>query len=68
MQRTLFESYSSAINFTDNDNNWTAVEFHNSNKDDGALDAHWGAMMTYDYFKQVHGRNSYDNNNSALNN
>ncbi len=61
-------SLSSAVDFTDYDNNWTSAEFHNSNKDDGALDAHWGAMMTYDYFKQVHGRNSYDNNNSAITN
>jgi hypothetical protein len=55
-----------AIDFTDADNNWTALEFHNSNKDDGALDAHWGAMATYDYFKNVHGRNSYDNNNGTI--
>ena len=36
--------------FTDNDNHWTAAEYDNINKDNGALDAHWGAMMTYDYF------------------
>jgi Zn-dependent metalloprotease len=61
-------SISNAVDFTDNDNNWTASEFHNANKDYGALDAHWGAMMTYDYFKNVHGRNSYDNNNAVLKN
>lgn len=59
---------SNAVDFTDDDNAWTAVEFHNVNKDDGALDAQWGAMMTYDYFKNVHGRNSYDNLNSKLKN
>jgi bacillolysin len=48
-------------NFTDADNNWTATEFNNTNKDNGALDAHWGAEMTYDYWSAVHGRNSYDN-------
>lgn len=48
-------------NFTDADNNWTAAEFNNTNKDNGALDAHWGAEMTYDYWSVVHGRNSYDN-------
>ncbi|WP_264535568.1 M4 family metallopeptidase [Flavobacterium sp. N1736] len=47
-------------NFTDADNNWTAAEFNNTNKDNGALDAHWGAEMTYDYWSVVHGRNSYD--------
>ncbi|MFB3386308.1 M4 family metallopeptidase [Flavobacterium sp. LAR06] len=48
-------------NFTDADNNWTAAEYNNTNKDNGALDAHWGAEMTYDYWSAVHGRNSYDN-------
>ena len=48
-------------NFTDADNNWTAAEFNNTNKDNGALDAHWGAEKTYDYFSTKHGRNSYDN-------
>jgi bacillolysin len=48
-------------NFTDADNNWTAAELNNTNKDNGALDAHWGAEMTYDYWSAVHGRNSYDN-------
>lgn len=48
-------------NFTDADNNWTAAEFNNTNKDNGALDAHWGAEKTYDYWTAKHGRNSYDN-------
>jgi bacillolysin len=59
-------SYSSATDFYDDDNDWTYNEYHNTNKDDGALDAHWGAMMTYDYFKQVHGRDSYDDNGSEI--
>lgn len=54
-------SYTAAVNFTDADNNWTAAEFNNTNKDNGALDAHWGAEKTYDYWSSVHGRNSYDN-------
>ena len=61
-------NYSAATDFTDNDNNWTAAEFHNANKDDAALEAHWGAMMTYDYFKNIHGRNSYDNNGAVIRN
>lgn len=52
--------------FTDNDNNWTAGEHNNADKDDAALDAHWGAMMTYDYFQQVHNRDSYDNNGAQI--
>jgi Zn-dependent metalloprotease len=52
--------------FTDNDNNWTSAEYDNNNKDNAALDAHWGAMKTYDYWSQVHGRDSYDNNGAQL--
>jgi Zn-dependent metalloprotease len=54
-------NYASAVDFTDADNNWTSTEFNNTNKDNAALDAHWGAAVTYDYWKNVHGRNSYDN-------
>jgi bacillolysin len=54
-------SYTAAVQFTDADNNWTAAEYNNTNKDNGALDAHWGAEKTYDYWSTVHGRNSYDN-------
>jgi bacillolysin len=59
-------NYSSAINFTDVDNNWTAAEFNNTNKDNGALDAHWGAEKTYDYWATIHGRNSYNNAGAAI--
>lgn len=65
---TGIQTYNSArtatyptTNFTDADNNWTAAEYNNTNKDNGALDAHWGAEMTYDYWSSVHGRNSFDN-------
>ncbi|MFT5715391.1 MAG: bacillolysin [Flavobacterium sp.] len=54
-------NYNTAVTFTDADNNWTAAEFNNANKDNGALDAHWGAQKTYDYWSSVHGRNSFDN-------
>jgi Zn-dependent metalloprotease/chitodextrinase len=59
-------SYTAAVNFTDADNNWTAAEFNNTNKDNGALDAHWGAEKTYDYWSTVHGRNSYNNAGAAI--
>ena len=32
----------------------------------GGLDAHWGSEMTYDYFFNVHGRNSIDDNGFIL--
>ncbi|WP_281322964.1 M4 family metallopeptidase [Flavobacterium aestivum] len=59
-------NYSAAVNFTDADNNWTAAEYNNTNKDNGALDAHWGAEKTYDYWSTVHGRNSFDNAGAAI--
>lgn len=60
-------NYSTAVNFTDVDNNWTATEFNNTNKDNAALDAHWGAEMTYDYFSIKHARNSYNNAGAKIN-
>jgi bacillolysin len=60
-------NYSAAVNFTDVDNNWTAAEFDNANKDNAALDAHWGAEKTYDYWSTVHGRNSYNNAGAKIN-
>lgn len=38
----------------------------NTNKDNAGLDAHWGAMMTYDYFLNKHNRRSYDNQNASI--
>lgn len=52
--------------FTDANNNWTSIEYDNDTRDNGALDAHWGAMMTYDYFKNVLGRDSYDDEGGLL--
>ncbi|GAA3974189.1 M4 family metallopeptidase [Hymenobacter antarcticus] len=54
-------SYTAAVDFIDADNNWTATEYNNANFDNIAGDAHVGAQATYDYWKNVHGRNSYDN-------
>ncbi|HEY6159939.1 MAG TPA: M4 family metallopeptidase, partial [Bacteroidia bacterium] len=47
--------------FTNNSPNWNLA---NPNK--AAEDAHWGAEMTYDYYNQVHSRNSIDGNGYAL--
>ncbi|NOQ27945.1 MAG: T9SS type A sorting domain-containing protein [Bacteroidales bacterium] len=59
-------SYTSAVDFTDANNSWTAAEYDNSDKDNGALDAHWAGMVTYDYFKNTHSRNSFDGNNALM--
>lgn len=64
----LSGSSSTITDFIDNDNNWTASEYDNTNKDNAALDAHWGAEMTYDYFLDKFNRNSYDNNGSVIKN
>jgi hypothetical protein len=38
----------------------------NTNKDEYATDAHWGAEMTLDYYYTKFGRKSIDNNNFAI--
>lgn len=60
------KNYAGAYDFTDQDNSWTAAEHNNTNKDDAALDAHWGAEKVFDYFKNVHGRNSWNNQGGAI--
>ena len=59
-------SYSAAVDFMDNDNNWTAAEYDNANFDNASLDAHVGAQTTQDYWTSVHGRDSYDDKGSVL--
>jgi bacillolysin len=54
---------SSAVDFTDTDNNWNNV---NAAQDEIATDAHWGAESTYDYFKTKYNRNSIDDNGFKL--
>jgi Zn-dependent metalloprotease len=60
---TLTQTMSHATDITNNSTHWV---LNAVNKSNGALDAHWGSMMTYDYFLNVHGRNSYDNNGGVL--
>lgn len=47
--------------FTDADNVWSLPGLDNA-----ALDAHWGAMETYDYWLNVHGRNGIDGNGFSM--
>lgn len=56
-------SYGAAVDFTDSDNNWNNV---NTQKDQYATDAHWGAEKTYDYFWQEQGRNSINGSGFRL--
>ncbi len=54
-------NYTSATNFTDNDNNWESISEQIAN------DAHYGSERTYDYYMSKFGRNSIDDNGFALN-
>lgn len=56
-------SYNAAVDFTDADNAWNNV---NTNKDQYATDAHWGAEKTYDYYFAKYGRNSINNAGFAI--
>ncbi|UYZ62924.1 M4 family metallopeptidase [Hymenobacter weizhouensis] len=57
-------SLTGSVDFTDADNNWT--EYNNTNVDNVALDAMWGAQATYDYWKTKHNRNSYNNAGAVI--
>ena len=52
-----------AVDFIDDDNYWDNV---NAEMDDAATDTHWGMEMTYDYYYQKYGRDSYDDNGSPI--
>lgn len=56
-------SYGAAVDFLDSNNYWNNV---NTNKDEIATDAHWGAEVTYDYYYNIHNRKSYDNKNARI--
>lgn len=61
-------SYGAASDFTDADNQWGFGDAYTaaSSKDAFALDAHFGAEKTYDFFKEKFNRNSIDGNGFAL--
>jgi Zn-dependent metalloprotease len=46
--------------FTDADNTWGNGT--TSSRQTAGVDAHWGAQLTWDYYKNVHGRNGIFNN------
>ena len=50
--------------FTDADNVWG--NFLQSNRQSAGADAHYGAALTYDYFKFVHGRNGIFGNGAGV--
>jgi len=56
----------SAFYLSNSTNNWLNTN-PIANGGDGATDAHWGAEVTLDYWRNNHARNSYDNAGSTLN-
>ena len=54
--------FSSAVDFVDTDNFWDTT----TDLDNAAYDVHWAVGLMYDYFLEVHGWDSYDNQGSAL--
>lgn len=55
-----------AVEFNDNDNNWTSAEFNNTNLDDAALDAHYNMQWVSDYWVNVHQRKGWDDKDGAF--
>lgn len=56
-------NFSAAVDFVDADNNWV----HTTNQDDAGWSAHWAAEKTWDYYYEVLGRNSFDNQGGTIN-
>lgn len=54
-------------NYTQTDFTTTTSSWNLSGNDHAATDAHWGAESTYDYYNNIHGRNSIDGVGYALN-
>ena len=55
--------YGDAVDFLDTDNFWNNI---NTEIDEAATDAHWGAEMTFDYMLTQHDFTGVDNNGMAL--
>ncbi|NBE81098.1 M4 family metallopeptidase [Micromonospora rubida] len=55
---------STCTTFTDADNVWGTGA--NTNRQSAGVDAHFGAAMTFDYFKNVHGRNGIFGNGTGV--
>lgn len=56
-------SFGNAVDFEDADNYWNNA---NAQIDEVAGDVHWSTEMTYDYLKDVHNRNSWDNQGTKI--
>ncbi len=62
--RTFFtDTLEAATDFIDEDNFWDNA---NAAMDDAATDVHWGMQQTFDYYYDVYGRSSYDDQGSPI--
>ncbi len=57
---------SPSYDYTDSNNNWTASEYNNAKKDNAALDAHFAASATHEYFLTTFGRDSYNASGATI--
>jgi Zn-dependent metalloprotease len=55
-----------STSYTNTDFTSSSSTFNLSGNDKACTDAHWGAEKTYDYYMQVHNRNSIDGSGFAL--
>lgn len=68
---SLAPAYSQGKSFTDVNNNWTLAEHKRggaveTENDDIAWDAHWGASVVYDYWKEKQNRLSFDGQDGKI--
>lgn len=59
LKAVLLDNTDKAVDVFDDDNNWNG-----NNR--SLVTSYWALDITYDYFRLVHGRNSYDNKNSNM--
>lgn len=59
----MTNNYGTAVDFADFDNIWNNI---NTELDQYATDAHFATASTYDYYLNIHNRNSIDNNGHSL--
>ncbi len=55
-------SYGSAVDFQNNNTNWSMFLWPAFFQDASALDVHWGSEMVLDYWRTIFNRNSIDGN------
>ena len=57
-----------SVHFVNTTNTWNTGNYAaaSATKDNAALDAHWGAEKTYDFWKNVFNRNSFDDANAQI--